>query len=124
LTPEIFTLELVQAVSDWQRGGSHNQKVKRGQRLKVVAAELPEAFRVCTDPCFRQEAHAKDRVWQLLANNHLPETIAAWTVDLRTAKTFKGGMPPPGLQGVIFKITLQRIAWFSTWFWCKIGERS
>jgi hypothetical protein len=53
---EIFPLELVQAVSDWQRGGSHNQKVKRGQRLKAVTAELPEAFRLCTDPCFRQEA--------------------------------------------------------------------
>jgi hypothetical protein len=98
MTSEIFPLKLVQAVSDWQRGGIHNQKVKRGQRLKAVDAELPEAFRVCTDPSFRQEAHAKDRVWQLLANNHLPETIAAWTADLRTAKTFKGGMPPPVVE--------------------------
>ena len=43
-------------------------------------------------------------MWQLLADNRLPETIAAWTTDLAIAKTFKGGVPPPGLQGVIFTI--------------------
>jgi hypothetical protein len=100
-----FTRELVQAVSDWQRGGSHDQKVKRGERLKAVAATLPETFRICTYSCFRQEAHEKDRVWQMLADNHLPETIASWTIDIGAAKAFKGGVPPPGLQGVIFKIT-------------------
>ena len=100
-----FTCELVQAVFDWQRGGSHDQKVKRGECLKAAAATLPEAFRVCTGSCFRQEAHEKDRVWQLLADNHLPETIASWTTDIGVAKAFKGGVPPPGLHGVIFKIT-------------------
>lgn len=102
---EIFTRDLIQAVSDWQRGGSHNQKIKRGQRLKAAAASLPEHFRACVAPCFRQEAHKKDRVWQLLADNHLPETIASWTTDIAIAKAFKGGVPPADLQGVIFKIT-------------------
>ena len=101
---EPFTHELIQAVNDWQRGGSHAQKLRRGERLKAVAASLPPRFRTCEASCFRQEAHEKDRVWQLLANNHLPETIAAWTMDLEIAKTFKGGVPPPGLQGVIFAI--------------------
>ncbi len=105
MTTEIFTRDLVQAVSDWQRGGSHHQKVKRGQRLKAEAALLRDHFRACTTTCFRQEAHEKDRVWQLLADNHLPETIASWTTDIAIAKTFKGGVPPAGLQGVIFKIT-------------------
>jgi hypothetical protein len=99
-----FTRELLQAVNDWQRGGSHAQKVRRGQRLKECAAALPSRFRTCEAPCFRQEAHEKDRVWQLLADNRLPETIAAWTIDLRIAKSFKGGVPPPELQGVIFTI--------------------
>jgi hypothetical protein len=105
MTTDPFTRELVQAVSDWQRGGSHEQKVKRGERLKAVAATLPETFRICTESCFRQEAHEKDRVWRLLADNHLPETIASWTTDIDVAKAFKGGVPPPGLHGVIFKIT-------------------
>jgi hypothetical protein len=40
-----------------------------------------------------------------LADNRLPETIASWTTDLEVAKTLKGGVPPDGLQGVIFRIT-------------------
>ncbi|MBN9048958.1 MAG: hypothetical protein J0H78_05810 [Rhizobiales bacterium] len=104
MTTEIFTRDLIQAVSDWQRGGSHDQKVKRGERLKTAAALLPKYFRTCAATCFRQEAHKNDRVWQLLADNHLPETIASWTTDIAIAKAFKGGVPPAGLQGIIFKI--------------------
>lgn len=47
----------------------------------------------------------KNRVWQLLVDNHLPEIIASWTIDIAIAKAFKGGVSPPGLHGVIFKIT-------------------
>lgn len=102
MTTEIFTRDLIQAVSDWQCGGSH---VKRGERLKTAAALPTKHFRTCATTCFRQEAHEKDRVWQLLTDNHLPETIASWTTDTAIAKAFKGGVPPAGLQGVIFKIT-------------------
>jgi hypothetical protein len=105
MTEEIFTRDLIQAVNDWQRGGRHDQKVRRGQCLKGRAAALPDRFRACDAACFRQEAHEKDRVWQLLADNQLPETIAAWTTDLDVAKNIKGGVPPPGSQGVIFRIT-------------------
>jgi hypothetical protein len=101
---ELFTVELIQAVNDWQRGGGHHQKVQRGASLKRCATNLPPRYRECQLACFRQEAHEKDRTWQLLANNCLPETIAAWTTDLRLAKTLKGGVPPLGLQGVIFKL--------------------
>lgn len=48
--------------------------------------------------------HLGDHQLQLLADNHLPETIAPWTIDIETARTLKGGVPPAGLQGVIFKI--------------------
>jgi hypothetical protein len=101
---DLFTRELIQAVNDWQRGGDHGQKVRRGRRLKECAEQLPAQFRICGEVCFRQEAHEKDRIWQLLADRLLPETIAAWTMDLDVAKTFKGGVPPPGLQGVIFSL--------------------
>ncbi|MCW3476308.1 hypothetical protein [Limobrevibacterium gyesilva] len=33
---------------------------------------------------------------------HLPETISAWTVSLKIARTFKGGVPDVGYQGIIF----------------------
>ena len=92
----------MQAINDWQRGGDHKQNVRRGAELKRQAQALPEKFRACDAPCFRQEAHEKGRVWQLLADNRLPETIAAWTTDLTIAKAFKGGVPPHDLQGVSF----------------------
>lgn len=100
----VFTLDVVQAINDWQRGGDHKQKVRRGSALKVACAGLPAMFRSCQVKCFRQEAHEKDRVWKLLADNSLPETIAAWTTDIAVAKGFKGGVPPVGLQGVVFAL--------------------
>lgn len=100
-----FTLELLQAINDWQRGGDHKQKLKRGNKLKQISAALPEQFRTCSEICYRQEAHEKDRIWQLLADESLPETIAAWTTDLSIAKHFKNGVPPEGLRGVIFSLT-------------------
>jgi hypothetical protein len=101
---EPFTVELIQAVNDWQRGGDHHQKLQRSKKLSACAATLPAQYRQCNVACFRQEAHEKDRTWQLLADNCLPETIAAWTTDLQIAKTLKGGVPPLGLQGVIFRL--------------------
>jgi hypothetical protein len=40
---EFFTRDLIQTVSDWQRGGSREQRVQRGQLLKVTTALRPEA---------------------------------------------------------------------------------
>jgi hypothetical protein len=112
MTTEIFTRDLIQAVSDWQRGGSHDQKVKRGERLKTAAALLPKHFRTCAATCFRQEAHEKDRIWQLLADNHLPETITSWTTDIAIAKAFKGG-PRRVCKASYLRSRLRRTAWFS-----------
>lgn len=105
MTTEVFTRDLIQAVSDWRRGGSHDQKVKRGQRLKVVAASLPEHFRACAATCLRQEAPEKDRVLAIARRQSFAGDYPSWTTDIAIAKAFKGGVPPAGLQGVIFKIT-------------------
>src|SRR5260370_975565 len=99
---EMFTRDLIQAVSDWQRGGSPRQKAARGLKLKAEAATLPDQFRQCSSSCFRQIALPKGSVWQLADTLELPETISSWTVSLDVARTFKNGVPPPGSQGVIF----------------------
>lgn len=101
---DAYDLEVLQAINDWQRGGNHQQKVRRGRRLKEIAARLPARFQTFESACYRQEAHEPDRLFQLIADNAIEETIASWTVDIEVAKTLKGGVPPPGLQGVIFKI--------------------
>ena len=102
MTP--FDLSVLTAINDWQRGGNHKQKVRRGEALQKACNTLPRRFRTCNQLCYRQEAHEKDRVWQLLADEALPETIAAWTTSINLAKQFKGGVPPAGLQGVIFAL--------------------
>jgi len=101
----VFDLGILKAINEWQRGGSPKQKDRRGQSLKETCNSLPDRFRTCEQICYRQEAHEKDRIWQLLANEALPESISSWTVSLSMAKGFKGGVPPAGLQGVIFAIT-------------------
>ncbi len=98
-----FTLDVLQAINDWQIGGNHNAKVKRGNKLKEVSKSLPDIFKRCNIPCYRKEVHDNGRLTQLLGDNSLPETIAAWTTDLSIAQSFKNGVPPKGLQGVIFK---------------------
>ncbi len=102
---EQFDLKFLQAVNNWQRGGNHKQKVRRGATLKACTLTIDDRFKSCAETCYRQEAHETDRLWNLLAEDKLDETIAAWTLDLSFAQNFKGGVPPPGLQGVIFEIT-------------------
>ncbi|WP_137719284.1 hypothetical protein [Methylobacillus flagellatus] len=98
-----FSLSLLQAVSDWQRGGDAKQNKKRGQKLKEVCTSLPEKYRTCLLVCYRQIALPKGGVWDLIGEDRLPEKISSWTLDIEVAKAFKGGVPPArqGFQGTI-----------------------
>lgn len=98
----MFTLPLLQAINDWQRGGDVRQKTRRGKHLKVLASDLDARFRRADLCCFRQLVLDPQHVWKLGDKLHLAETISAWTFDTEVAKVFKGGVPPGGLQGVIF----------------------
>lgn len=101
----MFTKELVQAVSDWQRGGSAAQKAKRGHRLDAEAAKLPPEFREDASECFRQIGLNESALRNLGTHLKLPETISSWTPSLVVAKAVKGGVPAKGGDyiGVIFK---------------------
>ena len=103
----MFTRELLQAVSDWQRGGDDRQKMRRGERLKALAENLDQHFRQCGLVTYRQVALDKAGVWKLVAERTLREAVSAWTLSAAVAKTFKGGVPPEGWQGAIFAITPQ-----------------
>lgn len=104
---EQFELPLLQAVSDWQRGGDTKQNLRRGQTLKKVCASLPENYRTCVLACFRQVGLEKGSVWDLIGEDHLVEKVSSWTFDIEVAKGFKNGVPPDGqgYQGVIFCIS-------------------
>lgn len=97
----IFTREFIQAVSDWQRGGDARQKKRRGAQLKELSRVVDERFRQSGLVVYRQIALPKGGTWQLIAEQNLPETISAWTLSPLVAKSFKGGVPPEGWQGVI-----------------------
>ena len=71
------------------------------QRLKELSAEIDERFRQCNLVTYRQIALEKGSVWDLIAERNLPEMMSAWTLSPAIAKTFKGGVPPEGWQGVI-----------------------
>ena len=102
-TQEKFSLEILQAVSDWQRGGDKIQNIRRGMSLKAACRTLPEDYRICSLCCFRQIALPKGGVWNLIGDDRLPEKISSWTLNIEVAKEFKGGVPPDGqdFQGVI-----------------------
>jgi hypothetical protein len=101
----MYTVELLQAISDWQRGGDPKQKAKRGATLKEVSKDLPEKFKSISTNCYRQIALDQTSVWNIGTKYQLNETISSWTTSLDVSKQFKGGVPPVGYQGAIFKIT-------------------
>lgn len=101
----MFTKELVQAVSDWQRGGSADQKAKRAERLASLAKDLSPEFRKDPSECFRQIGLNESSLRNLGTHLELPETISSWTCSLDVAKAFKGGVPAKGSDyiGVVFR---------------------
>lgn len=101
----MFSIDFLQAVNDWQLGGNAKQKKKRAEKLKELSKNIDARFREAHLCCFRQISLDKKNLWELLAENCLPETISAWTSDSKVAKEFKGGVPPVGWQGVIFVLS-------------------
>ncbi len=100
----VFERSLLQAISDWQRGGDARQNRKRGIALKDACASLPRKYRSSALCCFRQIALPKGGVWDLIGEDRLSEKISSWTTSIEVAKRIKGGVPPQhqGYQGVIF----------------------
>lgn len=101
-----FNLSLLQAISDWQRGGDVKQNRRRGEALKEACSSLPDTYRTSVLDCFRQVALEKGSVWDLIGEDRLAEKVSSWTLDIEVAKEFKNGVPPDGqgYQGVIFCI--------------------
>jgi len=98
----MFSRELLQAISDWQQGGSPAEKATRGQALAQLAAGLPRRYREVAGPCYRKVALTDKHAFELGVVYKLPETVSGWTLDIEIAKQFKKGVPPAGWRGVIF----------------------
>ncbi|SEP22536.1 hypothetical protein SAMN02799625_05081 [Methylobacterium sp. UNC300MFChir4.1] len=103
-----FPIALIQAINDWQIGGGANKKARNAAALKREAVALPDRFRKCGTPCYRQLALEKGHLYELNDTLQLPETSSAWTVALDVAQQIKGGVPPEGWQGIIFGLVPPR----------------
>lgn len=65
--PYLFDdLPLLQATSDWQRGGDAKQNLRRDQALKSACASLPEQDRTSPLASFRQVGLEKGSAWDLI----------------------------------------------------------
>lgn len=100
----MFSVTLLQAINEWQRGGDAKQKNRRGIALKKETEHVPDIYKTRTGKCFRQIALDKKSVWTIGTEHKIKETISSWTSCVDIAKAFKGGVPPEGYQGVIFEI--------------------
>lgn len=100
----MFSKELIQAISNWQRGGDAKLKQKRGATLKVEAEKLPNEFRQPVK-CFRKIALDGRSLMHMGNHFELSETVSSWTKSVDVVKAFKRGVPATPWQGVIFSTT-------------------
>jgi hypothetical protein len=99
----MYTRELIQAVSDWQRGADRKDILR--QALQTEALKLPAEFRTTDAKCYRRIDIDPTDLMIFGTQCTLPETASSWTKSYSVARNFKGGVPPLGYQGVIFSIS-------------------
>ena len=83
-----FTLDLLQAINDWQI----NSTSKRGKKLEKLSSNLPVRFKMLTSPCYRKINLEKGGVFSLLGRTRLDEKISSWSTSVSVAQNFRGGV--------------------------------
>jgi len=87
----VYSLELLQAISDWQSGSS----ITKAKKLKNLCANLPKKFREFPSNLnlYRQISLDERGLVKFLREKKLPEKISSWTINYKVAEDFKGGVP-------------------------------
>jgi hypothetical protein len=88
----MFSLELLQAVNDWQIGGSA-LKATRAQNLKAHASSLPDRYRTVHVPCYRRIDLPGAALNTLGGQQQLSEAISSWSTVQSVAWTLHNGIP-------------------------------
>lgn len=103
----IFDIEFLTALSNWQNGWRENQERRREIADKLVEQcnKLPHEFKVCDCPCYRKRFIIEGEIVPILLDDEMFEGIASWTTDLNYAKTFKGFIKPTTKFAMVFKHT-------------------
>lgn len=100
----MFTKDLIQAISNWQRGWACGEKQGLANALKHQTESLPECYKTVGTPCYRRIDLSGKHLNQMGLTLQLKESISSWTTSKDIALDFnripKFGEP----QGTIFAI--------------------
>lgn len=83
-----FTLEILQAINDWQRSTTK----ARGKKLEKLCVNLPAQYKTVEFTCYRKINLQKDGVFSMFAHYRLPERISSWSSSVEVVKGFKRGV--------------------------------
>lgn len=83
-----FTLELLQAINDWQLSTTK----ERGKKLETLCVNIPAQYKTVDFPCYRKINLQKDGVFSIFAHYRLPERISSWSSSVDVVKIFKRGV--------------------------------
>ena len=102
----MYTLKLLQAISDWQIGTpSPSIKAERISELKKHASLLPVQFRTVSELCYRKLDIDGYGLTTLADKYKLPEGAGSWSTSIDVCKSHNDGPPERSLGiGVIFKL--------------------
>ena len=100
----MYTIELLQAINDWQAEGFEENKQDLAKKIKKESARLHKKFKTLNENCFRRVDLVGKHTLQIGTELKLPETYSSWTFDVLIAQNFYDGVPEVGYQGVIFKL--------------------
>ena len=101
----MFTIELLQAINNWQANGKGDEKKKLCQDIILNSTHLPDKFKTLTHDCYRKLNLGGYNILDIGRNLYLEENYSSWTFNKKVAQSFDKGVPEPGQIGYIFKIT-------------------
>lgn len=97
---DYFGVELIRAINEWMLSPSPDI----AEKIRSLSSNLPSIYRTRSGPVFRRIDLTKGFVWDLMADERLLEKISSWTLKKSIAEDLNKGVPPIGVQGVIFMI--------------------
>jgi len=100
---EVFSLEFLELVNEWQSGPPTERLQQIGEELSKLSKELDPFYRTEDACCYRRIDLDKTYIWQLAKNRCLDAHYGSWSLSIDVVKIFNAGVPPKGIKtGVIF----------------------
>jgi len=100
--PNYFSVPFIQAVNDWL----FDPILENAQRLALLSTELPIKFRERRSHIYRRIDLPSHHMWELLAEERLPEKISSWSESDLVARNH--GEIREKYQAVLFRIPPER----------------